>query len=123
MSRRAQETPFDAIFDYAKQVAASSASSLRTGSLGSFGPTTSAQLAGVITDETGTGALVFATSPTLVAPVLGAATATSVNLVSLTQPATGATITLADSTTLTTQETVIVAGKADFRQAFLMMGG
>lgn len=36
-----------------------------------IGPTTSAQLAGVISDETGTGALVFATSPTLVTPALG----------------------------------------------------
>ena len=43
-------------------------------SLGSF---TSAQLATALTDETGTGANVFATSPTLVTPVLGAATATT----------------------------------------------
>lgn len=42
--------------------------------------TTSADLAGSITDETGTGALVFATTPTLVTPVLGAATGTSVTL-------------------------------------------
>jgi hypothetical protein len=40
--------------------------------------TTSAELAGVISDETGTGALVFANTPTLVTPVLGAATATSI---------------------------------------------
>jgi hypothetical protein len=40
--------------------------------------TTSAELAGVITDETGTDALVFANTPTLVTPVLGAATATSI---------------------------------------------
>ena len=33
--------------------------------------TSSSELAGVISDETGSGALVFATSPTLVAPVLG----------------------------------------------------
>jgi Chaperone of endosialidase len=39
-----------------------------TTSLGSF---TSAQLATALTDETGTGANVFATSPTLVTPVLG----------------------------------------------------
>jgi hypothetical protein len=39
--------------------------------LSQFAATTSAQLAGVISDETGTGALVFATSPTLVTPVLG----------------------------------------------------
>ena len=44
-------------------------------SLGSF---TSAQLATALTDETGSGSNVFATSPTLVTPVLGAATATSV---------------------------------------------
>jgi hypothetical protein len=46
-----------------------------TTSLGSF---TSAQLAAALTDETGSGANVFATSPTLVTPVLGAATATSI---------------------------------------------
>ena len=46
-----------------------------TTSLGSF---TSAQLATALTDETGSGAAVFATSPTLVTPVLGAATATSI---------------------------------------------
>jgi hypothetical protein len=44
-------------------------------SLGSF---TSANLAGALTDETGSGAAVFATSPTLVTPILG--TPTSGNL-------------------------------------------
>jgi hypothetical protein len=39
--------------------------------LSQFAATTSAQLAGVISDETGTGALVFGTSPTLVTPALG----------------------------------------------------
>lgn len=39
----------------------------------------SANLAAVLTDETGTGANVFATGPTLVTPVLGAATGTSLN--------------------------------------------
>jgi hypothetical protein len=39
--------------------------------LSQFAATTSAQLAGVMSDETGTGALVFATSPTLVTPALG----------------------------------------------------
>lgn len=43
-----------------------------------FAATTSAQLAGVISDETGSGLLVFATSPTLTTPVLGVATATSI---------------------------------------------
>ena len=42
--------------------------------------TSSSELAGVISDETGTGALVFANTPTLVTPVLGAAAATSIAL-------------------------------------------
>jgi hypothetical protein len=44
------------------------------GTLAQFAATTSAQLAGVVSDETGTGALVFATSPTLVTPLLGTPT-------------------------------------------------
>lgn len=39
--------------------------------------TSSSELAGTISDETGSGGLVFATSPTLVTPTLGAATATT----------------------------------------------
>ena len=50
--------------------------------LSAFAATTSAELAGVISDETGTGALVFANTPTLVTPVLGAATATSITATS-----------------------------------------
>lgn len=42
-----------------------------TNNLGFFSATTSAQLAGIISDETGSGSLVFATSPTLVTPNLG----------------------------------------------------
>lgn len=52
------------------------------GTLAQFAATTSAQLAGVVSDETGTGALVFATSPTLVTPLLG--TPTSGTLTSCT---------------------------------------
>lgn len=48
--------------------------------LSSFASTTSSQLAGVISDETGSGALVFANTPTLVTPVIGAATGTSLAL-------------------------------------------
>lgn len=40
-------------------------SALTSGTLAQFAATTSAQLAGVISDETGTGALVFGTSPTV----------------------------------------------------------
>ena len=46
--------------------------------LSQFAATTSLQLLGMISDETGSGALVFATSPTLVTPTLGAASATSI---------------------------------------------
>lgn len=75
---------------------------LQSLTLAQFAATSSAQLAGVISDETGSGALVFGTSPTLVTPVLGAATATSVNKVAFTAPATGATLVLANNSTLET---------------------
>lgn len=47
---------------------------LTTDPLSQFAATTSLQLKGVISDETGSGALVFATSPTLVTPILGTPT-------------------------------------------------
>lgn len=50
---------------------AGSGDALVANPLSQFASTTSAQLAGVISDETGSGALVFATSPTLVTPALG----------------------------------------------------
>lgn len=53
---------------------------LTTDKLSQFAATTSAELAGVISDETGSGKLVFATSPALTTPDIGAATGTSVNL-------------------------------------------
>ena len=51
---------------------------------------------------TGTGSGVRATSPTLVTPTIGVATATSVNKVAITAPATSATLTLANGSTLVT---------------------
>ena len=54
--------------------------------------TTSAELAGIITDETGSGALVFANSPTLVTPALGtpsSATLTNATGLPLTTGVTG----------------------------------
>jgi len=55
---------------------------LTSNPLSQFASTTSSQLAGVISDETGTGALVFATSPTLVTPNLG--TPSAINLTNAT---------------------------------------
>lgn len=57
--------------------------------LSQFAATTSLQLKGVISDETGSGALVFATSPTLVTPILG--TPTSGTLTNCTIPVGGIT--------------------------------
>lgn len=63
---------------------------------------TSAQLLSSVSDETGTGVAVFATTPTLVTPVLGVATATSVNKVAITAPTTSATLTLVTGSSLIT---------------------
>jgi len=57
---------------------------LTTDPLSQFAATTSAELAGVISDEEGTGLLVYNTSPTLVTPVLG--TPTSGTLTNCTFP-------------------------------------
>ncbi len=78
--------------------------------LSQFAATTSAQLAGVITNETGSGSLVFATTPTLVTPVLGVATATSVNKVAVTAPATASTLTIDDGFTLHVSANATVSG-------------
>ena len=54
-----------------------SGDALTTDPLSQFAATTSAQLAGVISNETGSGLLVFGTSPALTTPTLGVASATS----------------------------------------------
>ena len=60
--------------------------------------------------KTGSGAMVGATTPTLVTPVLGVATATSINKVAITAPATGSTLTVADGKTLTASATMTLTG-------------
>ncbi|MEE4196613.1 MAG: hypothetical protein V2I54_03125, partial [Bacteroidales bacterium] len=75
---------------------------LSSNKLSDFAATTSAELAGVISDETGSGSAVFATSPTLTTPNIGAASASSINNLSITDPGTSATLTLANNSSLIT---------------------
>lgn len=75
-----------------------------------LGSPSSANLISAVTDETGTGALVFANTPTLVTPVLGVATATTINKVTLTAPASGSTLTINDGVTLTVSASSTVSG-------------
>ena len=80
--------------------------------------TTSAQLATAISDETGTGVVVFSNTPTLVTPVLGVASATSINKVTITAPATGSTLTIADGKTFTASNTLTLTGTDTSTVAF-----
>ena len=73
--------------------------SLGTGVATFLGTPSSANLAAAVTDETGTGSLVLATSPTLVTPVLGVATATSIN--GTTIPSSATLIKASDTGTVT----------------------
>jgi hypothetical protein len=63
-----------------------------------------------ITAVTGSGAVVLATSPTLVTPTLGVASATSINKLAITAPATGSTLAVADGKTLTASNTLTFTG-------------
>jgi hypothetical protein len=67
-----------------------------------LGTPSSANLASALTDKTGTGVNVFATSPTLTTPTLGVAAATSINKVTITAPATSATLTIVNGGSLIT---------------------
>ena len=67
---------------------------------------------------TGSGGLVRATSPTLVTPDVGVATATSVNKVAITAPATSATLTIANGKTLTASNTLTLTGTDSSSVAF-----
>ena len=73
-----------------------------------LGTPSSANLAAAVTDETGSGSLVFATSPSLTTPNIGAATATSVNGLTITS-STG-TLTVTNGKTLSASNTLTLAG-------------
>lgn len=93
-------------------------SGLGTGVATFLATPSSANLAAALTDETGTGALVFATSPSLTTPTLGVASATSINKVAITAPATGSTLTIADGKTLTASNTLTFTGTDGSSVAF-----
>jgi hypothetical protein len=76
--------------------------------LSAFAATSSSELAGVLSDETGTGALVFANTPTLVTPNIGAATGTS--LVLSGDLTVNGTTTTINSTTITVDDKNIELG-------------
>ena len=75
------------------------------------GPITSVGNATAVAAQTGTGStFVMQASPTLTTPALGVATATSINKVAITAPATSATLTIADGATLTCSASASVSG-------------
>lgn len=87
---------------------ASGTIALTNNKLSAFAATSSSELAGVISDETGTGALVFANTPTLVTPNIGAATGTS--LVLSGDLTVNGTTTTINSTTVTVDDKNIELG-------------
>ena len=75
------------------------------------GPITSVGNATSIASQTGTGTkFVVDNTPTLITPVLGVATATSINKMAITAPATSSTLTVADGKTHTVNNSIALSG-------------
>lgn len=73
--------------------------------------TTVAKIAGTtVSGTTGSGNVVLSNSPTLVTPTIGAATATSVNKMAITAPASASTLAVADGKTFTVSNTITLVG-------------
>lgn len=70
------------------------------------------------TANTGTGAVARAAGPTFTTPTLGVAAATTINKVTITAPATGSTLTIADGKTLTQSNTLTYTGTDGSSVAF-----
>ena len=81
-------------------ISGSGTAALRTDKLSVFAATTSTELRGVISDETGTGSLVFSSTPTFITPVLGEASVTSLNGITIASGGSG-TLTMGASITTT----------------------
>jgi hypothetical protein len=86
-------------------------SALTTGTLAQFSATTSAQLAGVISDETGSGSLVFGTNPTISGATI---TTGSINNtpIGATTANTGKFTTIQATSTITPSSTAGIVGTA-----------
>lgn len=81
---------------------------LTTGTLNQFAATTSAQLAGIVSDETGSGSLVFGTSPTISGATISGSTISNTPI----SGNTGSFTTLTASSLITPSSTVGVKGTA-----------
>jgi hypothetical protein len=87
--------------------------------LSAFSATTSAELAGVISDETGSGALVFGTSPTITTPTINGVTDASsaaagvVGQVISSEIATGSAVALTNITSANITSIALTAGDWD----------
>lgn len=98
---------------YLTQANATSTYATKAGTLAQFAATTSAQLAGVLSDETGTGVAVFNISPAITTPVItgvtsGAATATGKVGEHLT--ASAATVSITSGSTINVVTLPLTAG-------------
>ncbi|WP_342052005.1 MULTISPECIES: hypothetical protein [unclassified Cupriavidus] len=88
---------------------------LTSGNLSQFAATTSAQLAGVLSDETGTGVAVFGTSPTITTPnIVGTATNNNAAAGSVGEfPSNQATVALTTGTSANCTSVNLSAGDFD----------
>jgi hypothetical protein len=83
----------------------------------------SANLISAVTDETGTGSLVFGTSPTLTTPNIGAATGTSVNVSGALTGGSVVTNTITGNPTVSGNLTVSGTGTSTFAGSLHLDGG
>jgi hypothetical protein len=93
---------------------ASGISGLGTGIASFLATPTSSNLISAVTDETGTGALVFANTPTFISPVIGAATGTSLTLTGGISAGTSTLTSLsAGATTFSSTVTILTGAGAN----------